>query len=74
MAMCGEIVVETANVEIATGRHVMLAVRDSASGPGSGLGLELVHGMVKHCRGTVRIENEPNSGTCFKIFFPRETA
>jgi signal transduction histidine kinase len=73
MEMTGKISISTANIERSNGHQVMLVVRDTAKGMGSGLGLELVHGMVKHCRGTALVETEPGLGSCFTILFPRES-
>ena len=39
-------------------------------GEGVGLGLSLVHGIVKHHYGCIKIENNPEGGACFKLFFP----
>ncbi len=41
-------------------------------GEGSGLGLSIVYGIVQQAHGHVNVYSEPNSGTIFEIFFPRQ--
>ncbi len=40
-------------------------------GEGSGMGLSVVHGIVKGCKGTISVESELGKSTLFRIFFPR---
>ena len=39
-------------------------------GEGSGMGLSVVHGILKNHEATVHVESEPGEGTCFCIRFP----
>jgi len=39
-------------------------------GKGTGLGLAMVYGIMKHHEGFINCESEPNQGTTFRIYFP----
>jgi PAS domain S-box-containing protein len=62
-----------------TGSGMERAVRDRAfepffttkpPGSGSGLGLAMVHGIMRDHEGTVELESEPGQGTLVRCFFP----
>jgi len=39
-------------------------------GDGSGIGLSVVHGIVKHLKGFIRVKSEVNMGSSFTVFLP----
>ncbi len=42
-----------------------------AKGTGTGLGLAVVHGIVRGFKGAITVKSKPNAGTIFEIFIPR---
>lgn len=39
-------------------------------GKGTGMGLSVIHGIVKSYNGTVEVKSRKGEGTCFEVFFP----
>ncbi|MBW2154465.1 MAG: response regulator, partial [Deltaproteobacteria bacterium] len=42
-----------------------------ARGEGTGMGLSVVHGIVKNCGGAVTVKSKPGKGAVFHVYFPQ---
>lgn len=41
-------------------------------GKGTGMGLSVVHGIVKNCGGDIRVESAPGQGAVFRVYLPAQ--
>jgi PAS domain S-box-containing protein len=62
-----------------TGRGIPAEIREKifdpffttkAKGEGTGMGLSVVHGIVKSHRGTITVASEPQQGATFQVYLP----
>ncbi|SLM27896.1 putative Histidine kinase [Desulfamplus magnetovallimortis] len=40
-------------------------------GDGTGLGLSVVHGIIKRCKGGIKVDSTPDKGTRITLYFPK---
>jgi PAS domain S-box-containing protein len=41
-----------------------------ANNEGTGMGLSVVHGIVRACNGMITVQSKPDKGSCFSVFLP----
>lgn len=41
-----------------------------AKGQGTGMGLSVVHGIVKNCKGAIQVASQPQAGSTFRVLLP----
>ena len=42
------------------------------AGKGTGLGLSIVYGVLRRCKGSIRVRSSPGKGSEFALYFPRD--
>jgi hypothetical protein len=52
--------------------HLFEPFHSRAPGIGAGLGLAAAYGFVKQCGGDIEVRSQPDKGTTFRIYLPRQ--
>lgn len=54
--------------------HLFMPFFTESASVGAGLGLAAVFGFVKQCGGDIEVQSQPEIGTTFRLYLPREVA
>jgi two-component system cell cycle sensor histidine kinase/response regulator CckA len=54
--------------------HLFEPFYTKAAGAGAGLGLAVAYGFVRQCGGDIKVQSQPERGTTFRIYLPRDVS